>query len=46
MKIEITYKDEWFDVATEEDAYKIFLVYLKECVRTGDLTAFNFKLSK
>lgn len=43
MKFEITFKDVFENVESEEQAYDILLDYLNECVKYEDITAFNFK---
>jgi hypothetical protein len=41
-KFKVTFLDE-LEAETEEEAYDIFLGYLAECVKAGDVMAFDFK---
>jgi hypothetical protein len=43
MKFKITFEDIFGGVESEEQAYDILLGYLNECVKHGDVTAFNFE---
>lgn len=38
----VAFKDSFY-ASTEEEAYEIFKVYLKQCVDYGDVSAFEFK---
>tara|TARA_R100001509_G_C4708313_1_gene162422 strand:+ start:45 stop:236 length:192 start_codon:yes stop_codon:yes gene_type:complete len=44
-RFRVTYLDEWEmpDNAKEEDVYDKFLEYLADCVKNGDVTAFDFE---
>ena len=43
MKFEITFKDIFDGVESEEQAYDVLLEYLNDCVRNEDVTGFEFK---
>jgi hypothetical protein len=44
-EVEVSFKAVWMfdDNATEEYMYEVLLEYLHDCVKTEDVTAFNFE---
>lgn len=43
MTFKVTFQDEIMDCSSEINAYESLLAYLRECVKNGDVTAFEFK---